>query len=262
MVLGSSVKAVILAGGKGTRFRPYTDIIAKPMVPVGREEKPLLEHILSWIAGSGIKEFVFLVGHRGRQIRNYFADGSRWGVRIAYSWDTPEYTNTGGALLHAHRQGLFENTRTLLIWYGDILANPDIRELLKTHHDSKADATLVVAEGYQLPVGIAEVDPQGNITRIEEKPRLPLKVGIGILALQTHVLQGLEEELGTSFDIMAHLLPHLLEKKRRVKAHLHRGYWYDVGSLERHAKLDHSQIDQILNPNKQEPESPAYTREN
>ncbi|HID04825.1 MAG TPA: nucleotidyltransferase family protein, partial [Aigarchaeota archaeon] len=104
----NSIVAAILAGGEGRRFRPYTDLIPKPMVPLGAEEKPLLEYIVNWLAGFGITKFVFLVGYRWRQVANYFGDGFRWGVKIDYSVDDDKYTNTGGALAKALMNGLLD----------------------------------------------------------------------------------------------------------------------------------------------------------
>ncbi len=241
----SKVKAVIMAGGKGTRFRPYTEIIAKPMIPVGPKQKPILEHIIYWLSRNGIRDYVFLIGYLGQQIRNYFGRGERWCVRISYSEDTEEYNDTGGALLNAYKKGLL-NTETILVWYGDIIANVNVRELFKKHWSSKADATLVLAGKYQLPVGVAEIGDGNRIIKLVEKPWYPLKVTIGILALQTQVLDKAEEALGKSFDIMSHLIPWMIENRYKVLAYVHDGFWYDVGSMERYAKLDGAKVEEIL----------------
>ena len=91
------------------------------MIPVGPEEKPLLEHIMRWLSKRGVGDIVLLVGYRWRQVSNYFGDGAGWGVRTKYSIDTEEYKGTGGALLNTWRQGLLSGNN-LLVWYGDILA--------------------------------------------------------------------------------------------------------------------------------------------
>ena len=235
-----------MAGGEGRRLRPYTDIIPKPMIPVGPEEKPLLEHILAWLARHGVRRAVLLVGYRWRQIRNYFRDGSDWGLELAYSIDTPEYRGTGGALANAHRQGLLRGADTVLVWYGDILAPLDVKALLRLHEETGADATLALADRYQVPVGVAEVDEEGNIKRLEEKPWLPIKVTIGVLALRTETIPQAERELGKSFDIMADMIPWMIRKGMRVKAYLHHGPWYDIGSMERYAKLSGDDLARLL----------------
>jgi len=168
-----------------------------------------------------LRDIVLLVGYRWRQIRNYFRDGRDWGARIRYSLDTEEYTDTGGSLLNAYKQGLL-GAGTVLVWYGDILAPVDVGGLLGKHREWGADATLVLADRYQVPVGVAEVDGEGNIKRLEEKPWLPLRVTIGVLALDPRVLEGAEEALGTSFDIMGDLVPWMIKTGHEGKSlHLH-----------------------------------------
>ena len=240
-----NVKAAILAGGRGTRFKPYTEIIAKPMIPIGKKEKPILEHILNWLKRNGIREYVFLIGYRGQQIRNYFGHGERWNVKIQYSEDTSQYKDTGGALLNAYKKGLL-NTETTLVWYGDIIADINIRKLLQHHQTTKADATLALADKYQLPVGVAELAPDGRITMLKEKPWIPIKVSIGILAIKTNIIGRAEQELGGTFDIMAHLIPWMIKNNHNIQAYIHTGYWYDIGSLERYAKLDNHKLEETL----------------
>ncbi len=235
------MKAAVLAGGRGSRFRPYTDIIPKPMMPVGRLEKPILEYIVAWLYRAGIRDFVFLVGHRWRQIFNYFGDGSRFGVKIEYSLDEPPYGGTGGALLNAWRRGLLDGD--VIIWYGDILAPLDVPRLLGAHRG--AAATLAVADRYQVPVGVARVE-DGRIVEMQEKPWLPLRATIGVLALDTGVLDEAGERLGTSFDIMGDLVPLLISEGLEVRAYVYEGPWYDVGSLERYQKLPEEELAEFL----------------
>ncbi len=114
------VCAAILAGGKGSRFKPFTDIIPKPLMPIGEDERPILEYIIAWIASYKLKRVVLLVGYKWKQIRNYFGHGERYGVRIEYSVDDAEYSGTGGALLKAYKSGLLRGCRHVLVWYGEI----------------------------------------------------------------------------------------------------------------------------------------------
>ena len=238
------VVAAILAGGEGSRFRPYTEIVPKPMIPLGPEEKPLLEYIINWLSRHGIRDVVLLVGYKWKQIRNYFNDGARWNVRIRYSIDTEEYHGTGGALLNAYHQGLLDTNPTL-IWYGDILAPLNIGELLRQHIEKKADALLALADRYQVPVGVARVEGD-TVVELEEKPWLPIHVTIAILTLNPHILPKAEEQLGKSFDIMGDLIPWMIDNRYNVKAYVYKGPWYDVGSLERYKKLNHKDIEEFL----------------
>ncbi|KSW10749.1 sugar-phosphate nucleotidyltransferase [Pyrodictium occultum] len=238
--------AAILAGGEGRRLRPYTDLIPKPMIPVGPEEKPVLEHIVEWIARHGVRDIVLLVGYKWRYIRNYFRDGAGLGARIRYSVDTPEYRGTGGALLQAYRRGLLRNPT--LVWYGDILAALNPLDLLKTHEEKRSHATLAIATRYQVPVGVAEMGEDGRITGLREKPELSINATIGILAVDPSVLDEAEQKLGRNFDIMAGLIPYMIERGYRVYAYIYNGPWIDVGSMERYAKLDPDRLAEILNP--------------
>ncbi|MCE4598770.1 MAG: nucleotidyltransferase family protein [Desulfurococcales archaeon] len=244
----TDVVACILAGGEGGRFRPFTDIIPKPMMHLGPEERPLLEYIVRWLVKYGIRDIVLLVGYRWRQIANYFNDGGRWGVRIRYSRDTEEYSGTGGALLNAYKQGLLGSDPTL-VWYGDILAPPDVHALLKTHEATGAHATIAPARTYRVPVGVAETDGEGSIVSLREKPDLPLNVTIGILTLNPNMLGEAEESLGRRFDIMGDLIPWMIQEGFKVKAYTHTGPWYDVGSLERYQKLREEELKEFLTLN-------------
>jgi len=237
-----NVKVAILAGGAGLRFHPYTELIPKPMIPIGKSEKPILEHIVSWLREQGFRSYVFLVGYRWRYIFNYFDDGSRFNIKIEYSLDEEDgYKNTGGALLKAYRNKLLSDT--VVIWYGDILATVNVRDLLEYHFKNKADITLVVADNYRVPVGVAKLDKDYRIVEFSEKPRIPLYVTIGIGVLSTRVFeQDIEKELGKDFDFMGDLVPWSIRKGYAVYGYLYNGMWLDVGSLERYKKINMDDI--------------------
>ncbi|MCC6010827.1 MAG: nucleotidyltransferase family protein [Desulfurococcaceae archaeon] len=237
-----NVKAAVLAGGVGSRFHPYTEIIPKPMIPLGKSEKPVLELIVTWLKRQGIKDYVFLVGYKWKYIFNYFGDGSRLGVKIEYSLDEEDgYRNTGGALLKAHRKGLIKDT--VVFWYGDILAPIDVRDLLKYHINKKADITLVLAENYSVPVGVARLSGDQRVTEFAEKPKINLHVTIGVGVLNTKLFdRNIEEELGKDFDFMGDFVPYCIRMGCGVYGYLHRGLWIDVGSLEKYKKINMEEI--------------------
>ena len=233
-----NVKALILAGGAGSRFHPYTEIIPKPMIPVGRLEKPVLELIVRWLKKHGIEDFVFLVDYKWRYIYNYFENGLRLGVKIEYSLDEQDgYRNTGGAILKAYRSGLAKSR--CLVWYGDILAPLNVKELIEYHLSKGADVTLAITNRYQVPVGIVEYGEDYRVKKMSEKPELDIHATIGIAVLEKHVFnEDIERELGKDFDFMGDLVPWLINKGFKVYAYVYTGVWYDVGSLERYKKLD------------------------
>ncbi|MEN2999266.1 MAG: nucleotidyltransferase family protein [Acidilobaceae archaeon] len=238
---------VILAGGEGRRFRPLTYYIPKSMVPVGRSERPLLEYIVLWLQMAGVKEILVLAGYRWRQIVNYFGNGSRFGVSMKYLVDKPPYSNTGGALRRAIDEGLIDESDLALVWYGDILAPVNVRELLRKHEEG-ADATLVVSSGYRVPVGVVHTEGEENVRSVEEKPEIYVKVSVGVMALNMRsVVKVIENySLGYAFDITGDLVPAMIRAGMRVRAFVHEGPWYDVGSSERYEKLDHEQVEEMM----------------
>lgn len=234
----NNVKVAILAGGVGSRFHPYTEIIPKPMIPVGKSEKPVLELIVSWLKKQGFRDYVFLVGYRWKYIFNYFGDGSRLGIKIEYSLDEEDgYRNTGGALLKAYKSGLLSDT--VIIWYGDILATVNTKELLEYHFKKKADITLVVAQNYKVPVGVAKLSEDYRVVEFSEKPQIQLYVTIGVSVVNTKVFEHrVEEELGKNFDFMGDFVPWSIKMGFKVYGYIYSDMWIDVGSLERYKKVN------------------------
>lgn len=235
------MKPVVLCGGEGSRLRPLTYYFQKTMVPIGREQKPLLEYILRHIKTHGFEEAVLLIGYKGEQVVNYFGDGERVGLRLRYVWDSEDVKGTLASLRNALLQHAFKRTDTLLVYYGDILTNLNLRELVDRHVEEKAAATLALSPSYQLPVGVAEV-VDGRVTEMREKPFIPINVTIGVLTLEARTLKQSE---GLT-DIMSHLIPHLIQQGEKVAAYISDCFWYDVGSTEKYEKLSNEDIDKYL----------------
>lgn len=235
---------VVLCGGRGSRLRPLSHYIPKPMVPIGRREKPLLEYILRLMAFHGLKDVLLLVGYKGNQIRNYFRDGSFLGLKLSYAHDNKDFPGTGGAVLNALRLGLLPEDNTILIYYGDILSDINLKEMLKAHRSSGAAATIAISMAYKLPVSTAKLNGD-RIVEFEEKPALKLPVGIGILAIEGETLQHMSNlhRKGQDFDLMRDFIPYLIKRGMFVKAYVTDAFWYDVGSLEKYEKLDHDDIE-------------------
>jgi len=246
--LSNKISSVILAGGEGRRFRPLTYYIPKPMIPVGSSERPILEFIVRWLSRWGVRDILVLIGYRWRQVVNYFGDGSRFNVRMRYVVDKPPYSNTGGALRRALDLGLLDEYEDVLIWYGDILAPLNVKELIDVHRSSRADVTLVLTQAYKVPVGIATVDADGRVVELSEKPELGLNATIGILMLKVNSAKRAVESLnlGYDFDIMGDMIPGMISMGFNVRSYIHDEFWYDVGSIERYEKLDHGKLEELL----------------
>jgi len=163
------MQAVILAAGLGSRLYPFSDVIPKIMLPIGDDQKPVGQHIINHCLDFDIEEFVFCLNRRkGKQVINYFGNGSRFGVDIKYSLsDHP--LGTAGELKMAWSQGLIKLPS--LIYYGDTLASTDIYDLTMNHFLQKGDISITVNDNIKIPVGYVE-DLSGLVTLIKEKPAL------------------------------------------------------------------------------------------
>jgi len=238
------VKGVILAGGEGTRFRPLTYYFQKSMMPVGVEQKPVLEYIIRLFRYHEIRDVVLLVGYKYRQIKNYFDDGRRFGVNLKYVVDKPEFKGSANAMVNAYRLGAISRDDCLIAYYGDIISNIDLRELSSQHLDSDAAATVALARGFKVRVGTAEVE-EGLITRFMEKPLLDKPVSVGVLALSGAVLEEMdrlfEERHSELLDLMGNVIPHLIERRYAVRAYISDAFWYDLGSLELYEKFENDE---------------------
>jgi mannose-1-phosphate guanylyltransferase len=218
------------------------------MIPIGLKQKPLLEYVVRLLRFHKVRDVAFLVNYKGEQIRNYFDDGSRFDVRISYVHDDPSLKGTGGAVLSAYKQGIINTKDTLLVYYGDILTDMNLREMLRYHITQRASATVALASGFAVRVGVAEIDCEGKIKGFVEKPTLEKPVSIGVLALDGKVL-GLMSRLvrkEPDLDLMRDVVPHLIEMSKPVYGHLAKSFWYDVGSTEAYEKLDGKLVDETM----------------
>ena len=244
----SRIKGVILAGGQGTRFRPLTYYFQKCMIPVGEEQKPVLDYIIRLLSNHEIQDLVLLVGYKHQQIKNYFNDGGRFGVKIRYILDDPEYKGSANAIVNAVRQGSISEDDILVVYYGDILSDFDLGEMVAQHVEKKAAATVALAHGFKVRVGTADID-DGYITKFHEKPELEEPVSVGILVLSgsaVEEMRNMRRELEGSFDLMGDVVPRLIEKGMPVAAYVSDAFWYDLGSLERYERFENEGLDKRL----------------
>ena len=244
-----SVKGVIMAGGVGTRFRPLTNYFQKCMIPIGDLEKPILEYIVKLYRYHEIRDLILLVGYKYLQIQNYFDQGERFGVRLQYVIDKPDRKGSANALLNAYNEEAITENDTLIIYYGDIVSNINLKDMLKTHRETDALATVALATGFNVNVGTAEVKDKW-IESFIEKPRLNTPVSIGIIILEGKVLHQMMELYNDgqfeSYDLMGDVVQYLVSKKEKVAAHLTDAFWYDVGSMEKYEKLSNERLSEEL----------------
>jgi mannose-1-phosphate guanylyltransferase len=227
------MRAVILAGGEGTRLRPLTLSVPKPVVPIA--DRPFLRHQLDMLRTAGITEVVFSLGYRPEGIRAVFGDGSALGMHIIYAVeDTP--LGTGGAVKNAEPH-LDERT---VVFNGDVLTDVDLGAVVSAHAAAGADATLVLTPvANPSAYGLVETDERGRVLRFIEKPD-PAQIttdtiNAGIYVLETRLL-GLMPE-GQNHSIERAFFPRILQRGDHVRAHVHRGYWIDIGTPEKYLQV-------------------------
>lgn len=212
--------AVILAGGKGTRLRPYTIAMPKPLVPVG--DKPILEIIIIELIRMGFKRIIITVNHQADIIMAYFGDGKKFGedIKIEYSLeDKPLGTMGPLKLIH-------DLPDSFLVMNGDVLTDINFSEFLEEHKKSKNAFTIAsYRRSQKIDYGVLEVK-DNQLVGFKEKPETQYFVSMGIYALSNKVLQYIPDNEYFGFDS---LMLKLMNEKVNVGVHEHSGYWMDIG---------------------------------
>ena len=217
--VNSGRRAIVLAGGLGTRLRPYTISLPKPLMPVG--EFPILEIIVRQLVSRGFSRITLAVNHQAELMRAYFADGARWGVRIDYSLETRPLGTMGPLRL---AEDLPEH---FLVMNGDILSDLDYAAFLDQHAREQRLFSISASEReQQIDYGVLRTGPAGTLTGFEEKPRIPYLVSMGVYAVNRRLVERIPEGRGFGFD---ELVLKLLAEKLDVDVRPHSGYWLDIG---------------------------------
>ncbi|MFC1791688.1 sugar phosphate nucleotidyltransferase [Gemmatimonadota bacterium] len=214
------MQAVILAGGRGNRLRPFTENTPKPMVPLAGE--PILEIIIRQLSRDGFRNVVLAVNHLKAEIRSHFGAGERWNTEIRYS-EEGDFLGTAGPL--SIIDGLEEE---FMVVNGDILTDLRFDELFRFHQE--ADAVCTVAScirAVQLDFGVLSADSLNVLSRVEEKPELSFDVNMGIYVMKKEALLVIPPE--GPYD-MPDMLNDLVSRRLRVACFPFRGLWFDLGS--------------------------------
>jgi mannose-1-phosphate guanylyltransferase/phosphomannomutase len=226
------MKAVIMAGGEGTRLRPLTSTQPKPMLPMANV--PMMEHIVRLLVGHGFEEVVVTVAYLSNSIRTYFGDGSEFGVKISYvSEDSP--LGTAGSVGNA-RDLLSDR---FLVISGDVLTDIDLGAALQYHDEKNATVTVVLQRVENpLEFGIVTTDNEGAVTRFLEKPSwgevFSDTVNTGIYILEPEIFDYIP--IKTVSDFSSDVFPRLLSAQRPIYGWISDGYWEDVGTLAGYLK--------------------------
>lgn len=229
------MKAVIMAGGFGTRIQPLTSSLPKPMIPL--LNRPIMLHIVELLKSHGITELVMLLYHQPHIIKHFFRDGSDFGVKITYV--TPlEDMGTAGAVKCAEK---FLDERFVII-SGDLLTDFNLEKIIRFHEDSGAKATITLTSVKDpLQFGVVITDKSKRITQFLEKPGwgevISDTINTGIYVLEPEVLKYIPE--GENFDFSQDLFPLLLEKKEPLFGVPAKGYWRDIGNTDSYREAHH-----------------------
>lgn len=231
------MKAVILAGGEGTRLRPLTSNQPKPMMPIANV--PMMEHIVKLLAEHGFDDIVVTVAFMANHIRNYFGDGSEFGVRMRYATEEAPLGTAGSV-----RNAMAELDETFLVISGDVLTDIDLGLVVERHREHGAFATIALKR-VENPVdfGIVITRPDGSIERFLEKPTwgevFSDTINTGIYVLDPGVFEFIPE--GEITDFSSDVFPVVLDRGLSLLGTVVDGYWEDVGTLESY-RTAHEQL--------------------
>ena len=216
------MKAVIIAGGLGTRLRPLTNKTPKPMLPIG--EKPILEHLVNWTKKGGIKSVVLCVSYLKESIEDYFGDGEKFGVNIEYAISKKQLA-TAGQLKTAEE--FIEDDFVCL--YGDSIFNFSLKSMIKQHSIKKSFVTMSLSEyKTNLPYGVIETSKNGKVIKWKEKPEIKANVNMGCYVMNPNI-----------FDLIPKNKPYGMDdvikkamKKNVVDSFITKKGFTDIGNKE------------------------------
>jgi len=234
------MKAVVMAGGEGTRLRPLTSNQPKPMVPI--VGKPCMEHIIELLKQHGFQDVIVTVAFLPQAIRSYFGGGETLGVDVSYSVEESPLGTAGSVRLAAGRLD-----DTFLVISGDALCDVDLTKLIEFHREKKASVTIgLKSVENPLEFGIVVTDDDGRIERFLEKPSwgqvFSDTINTGIYVLEPEVLRHIPKD--RPFDFSKELFPLLLEMGRPMYGFVMDGYWQDIGNLDQFRQANFDALDE------------------
>ncbi len=213
-----SKRAIILAGGKGTRLKPYTVSLPKPLVPI--VDKPIIEIIIQQLVKSGFTHITLTINHMAEIIKAFCGDGSKWNVKIDYSQEDKPLSTMGPLKLIKDLPGNF------LIMNGDVLTDLNYGKFFDFHVINRNIFTVSSYQREQLnDFGVLEVNSNKKLTGFKEKPINKFQVSMGVYMANKEILNHIPEDIAFGFD---NLMLELLKEKKGVAVKIHNGYWLDI----------------------------------
>lgn len=216
------MKAVIQCGGQGTRLRPYTMVLPKPLMPV--QSQPVLELLLTWLRRHDITEVYITTGYLGHLIKSFCGDGRQWDIRLRYTDERAPLGTVGPLSLLRD-----ELDSTFLVINGDVLTDLSVSSLAQFHHRRRSILTIATVERQtRMEFGVIE-QRDGRITDFKEKPILSNLVSMGVYCMEPQVLQFVPNGVPFGID---DLILCLLGKDIPTHSYVHEGIWLDIGRVD------------------------------
>jgi mannose-1-phosphate guanylyltransferase / phosphomannomutase len=239
------MKAVVMAGGEGTRLRPLTSNQPKPMVPI--VGKPCMEHILELLKQHGFEDVIVTVAFLPQAIRSYFGGGEALGMEVGYSVEESPLGTAGSVRLAAGRLD-----DTFVVISGDALCDLDLTKLVEFHREKQASVTIgLKSVDNPLEFGIVVTDEDGKVERFLEKPSwgqvFSDTINTGIYVLEPEVLRHIPTD--RPYDFSKELFPLLLEMGRPIYGYVLDGYWQDIGNLDQYRQANFDALDENVRLN-------------
>jgi NDP-sugar pyrophosphorylase family protein len=234
------MKAILLAGGKGTRLRPLTLHTPKPVVPIF--DRAFLHYQIDLLRRlPEIDEVILSLSYQPRRIEEVFGDGAGTGVRIRYVVE-PSPLGTGGAVRYA-AQGV---TDTIVVFNGDVMTSVDVAAVVGRHRERQAKATIVLTPvANPTAYGLVETEPDGRVRRFLEKPSPDEitcdTINAGIYVLEPDTFDRIPKDV--SYSIERAYFPSLIERRETFVAYIDRGYWIDIGTPEKYVQVHRDMFD-------------------
>jgi mannose-1-phosphate guanylyltransferase len=223
------VKAVILAGGLGTRLQPYTTFLPKPMLPLG--ERPILEHLIEWSRKNGIKSIVLCVSYLRKTIEDYFEDGKRFGVNIEYAVATKPLA-TAGQLKTA--ENFLDDT--FVCMYGDSIYGFNLKNMIKQHKQKKSFVTMSLHEyKTNLPYGVIETAKNNKVTAWNEKPEIKVNINMGCYVMEPEIMKYIPKNKPYGMD---DVIKKAMAQKKIVSSFISKNGFIDIGNKESYKKAN------------------------
>jgi len=232
------VKAIILAGGLGTRLQPYTTFLPKPMLPLG--EKPILEHLIDWTRKNGVKSIVLCVSYLRKTIEDYFEDGKRFGVSIEYAVSNRPLA-TAGQLKTAEK--FIDNT--FVCMYGDSIFDFNLRNMINQHKKKKSFVTMSLYEyKTNLPYGVIKTTKTDKVIAWNEKPEIKANINMGCYVMEPEIIDMIPKNIPYGMD---DVIKKAMAKKKLVSSMVSKKGFLDIGNKASYKKANQEYLQKLGN---------------